>query len=84
MVSLVITTYMTPTTDEQREIHGSDRYEALVLAAVSNRAEECVLEARIQRSQRRSHQLQQFQVIADKLPPAFARPLYEGLFGELE
>ncbi len=27
MVSLVITTYMTPTSDEQREIHGSDRYE---------------------------------------------------------
>ena len=83
MVAVVITTYMTPMTEEQREMHGSDRYEALVVAAISNRAEECAMQARIHRTSGRP-QLGEFEVVADKLPPALARPLYSGLFGDLQ
>jgi len=83
-VALVITTYMTPTTDEAQLSHGSERYEAVVVAAVNKLAQEGVWQARIDRVDGRPPQLGPFDAVADKLPPALARPLYAGLFGELE
>jgi hypothetical protein len=83
MVGLVITTYLTPMTT-QRKLREDERYEALLVATLGATGEERTLQARIDRPQDGPPTLREFEVLADSLPPAFAEPLHEGLFGRLE
>lgn len=83
MVGLVITTYLTPMT-EQRQLRDDERYEAVLIAALSVEGEERTLQARIDRVRGRPPTLSEFDVIAGSLPPALAEPLHEGLLGGLE
>ena len=69
---------------DRRQLRDDERYEAVLVTALSAGGEERTLQAGIDRAQGRSPTLNEFEVIADSLPPAFAEPLHDGLFGRLE
>lgn len=81
-VALVITTYLTPMTAKGAK--RGERYEALMVAALSKHGDECALQAKIERATDRPPQLGKFEIVADTLPPTLAEPLRSGLFDALE